>query len=316
MEFVVRSEGKTMPRVLAAIPAYNEEVAIGSVVLRCHPYVDEVLVVDDGSGDRTAGVAKLAKAVVHRNQANQGKGAAIQTALNYARENGFDAMVLLDGDGQHNPSYIPDLLKPILRGEADIVVGVRQRNTSKMPVYRRGGQRILDFLTAIGAMSPVTDSQCGFRALSRDAIESLDLTERGFSVESEMLIEAKEKNLRVAEEPIRVRYDVEGSTKGPLSHGFGVVDRLLRIIAVRHPLLFFAVPGIVLFIIGLGFGLQTIDLYNKDRVFYPGPALLTIIFLLMGALAGFAGVILNVMPKAVVRSLNGRGSNGLGPGGS
>ena len=303
---------RPMPRILAAIPAYNEEVAIGSVVLRCHPYVDEVLVIDDGSEDRTAGVAKLAKATVHRHKTNEGKGAAIQTALNYAREHGFDAMVLLDGDGQHNPAYIPDLVKPILRGEADIVLGVREGSTSRIPKYRRGGQRFLDLLTAVGAMSAVTDSQCGYRALSRNAIESLDLEERGFSVESEMLIEAKDRNLVVTEQPIRVRYDLDGSTKGPISHGFGVVDRVLRIIAVRHPLLFFGVPGLVFILLGLFQGIETMEYYNRTEYFPIGDALLTIIFLMFGAVSGFAGIILNVMPKALVRSLNGRQSGGRG----
>ncbi len=197
-------------------------------------------------------------------------------------------------------------------GEADLVVGVREGSTSKIPKYRRGGQRLLDLLTAVGAMSAVTDSQCGYRALSRNAIESLNLEERGFSVESEMLIEAKERNLIVTEQPIRVRYDLDGSTKGPFSHGFGVVDRILRIIAVRHPLLFFGVPGLVFFLLGLVQGFETMDYYNTTGHFPIGDALLTIIFLMLGALSGFAGIILNVMPKAVARTLNGRQSGSRG----
>jgi len=294
-----------MPKILIAIPAYNEEVAIGSVILRCRQYADEVLVVDDGSEDRTAGVAKLAGANVVRHAVNAGKGIAIQSALKHARSNGFDALVLLDGDAQHDPADIPGLLAPILRDEADLVVGVRRLGTSKMPVHRRVGQRILDFLTAFGSMGAMTDSQSGFRALSRSAIESLVLEERDFSVESEMLIEAQEKHLRIAETPIRVRYDVEGSTKGPISHGFGVVDRLLRIIAVRHPLLFFAIPGFVLSIFGLWYGLQTVDEFNLRGLLPPGKFLLAIVLFFLGTLGLFAGVILNVMPKAVVRILNG-----------
>ncbi len=288
-----------MVKILAAIPAYEEELAIGSVILRCHQYVDEVLVVDDGSEDRTAGVAKLAKAVVHQHARNAGKGAAIQSALQYARMKGFDAVVLLDGDGQHSPASIPDLLKPILAGQADIVLGYRDRKTSKMPLYRRIGMRILDYLTAFGSFDAVRDSQSGFRALSRAAIETINLQERDFGVESEMLIEAKEKNLRIVEVPIQVRYDVEGSTKGPLSHGFSVVDRILRITAIRHPLLFFGVPGLTMFLIGLWLGVETMDVYNTFRYFAIGKALLALIFLMLGALAVFAAIILNVMPKVI-----------------
>lgn len=172
---------------LAIITAYQEEVAIGSVVLRTRPHVDQVLVVDDGSTDRTAEVAELAGAVVIRHEANRGKGAALRTGLGYARRNGAYAVVLLDGDGQHDPDQIPNLLEPVRGGASDLVVGLRHRGTTRMPFYRRIGKRILDYATAVPAGGMVTDSQSGFRALSRAAMDSLDLTEDGFAVESEML---------------------------------------------------------------------------------------------------------------------------------
>ena len=302
----IRSPAIQMTKTLAAIPAYNEEVAIGSVALRCQRYVDEVLVVDDGSADSTAEVAKLAQASVIRHKSNIGKGAAIQSALAYARTNGFDAVVLLDGDGQHNPSDIPLLLEPVLQGKADLVVGARRRATSHMPLYRRVGQRTLDLLTAAGGMAAVTDSQSGFRALSRAAVESLDLEERTFGIESEMLIAAKQKHLRIASVPIRTRYDVLGSTKGPISHGVGVVDRILRIVAVRHPLVFFSLPGLIVFIAGLWLGFDTLETYNEQHLFATGRALLAIVLLMLGALTIFVGLILNVMPKAMIRTLNGQ----------
>jgi len=296
-----------MQRILAAIPAYNEEVAIGSVVLRCRGFVDEVLVIDDGSEDHTVDVAKMADASVHRHASNLGKGVAIQSALEYARSHDFDAMVLLDGDGQHDPTYIPELIGPILRDEADIVVGVRTRATSTMPLYRWLGQRVLDFITAYGSSGSVTDSQSGFRALSRRAIETLHLEEKDFSIESEMLIEAKDQNLRIAEVPIRARYDVDGSTKRPLSHGFGVVDRLLRIIAVRHPLLFFGVFGGAIFIVGIIVGIIALDTYKRAPELAIGYSFLVVVFLIFGGLAMFAGVMLNVLPRAVARTLRNHG---------
>ncbi len=116
-------------KVLAAIPCYNERLAIGSVALLARNHVDEVLVIDDGSSDGTA-----AGASVIRHEQNKGKGAAVKTALHYAAANDFDALVLLDGDGQHDPAQIPWLLQPIPDGTADIVIGSRE--LTQMPRLR------------------------------------------------------------------------------------------------------------------------------------------------------------------------------------
>lgn len=289
------------PKNLVAIPAYNEEVAIGSTVLRCLDHADEVLVVDDGSHDSTAEVARRAGAAVLRHAANMGKGAAVRTALDYARAKGFDSLVLLDGDGQHDPEEIPGMLALVLTGEADIACGFRCKANTSMPLYRRFGKRILDYLTALGAGGTLTDSQCGFRALSRAAIEALYLEEDDFGIDSEMLIEAREKGLRIREVPVHVRYDVDGSTLGPFSHGFRVVDRLLKIIAVRHSLFFFGLPGLVLLVAGVFLGVITLDTYNQTSLFPIGYALLVAIFLINGGIGIFVGIILNVLPRMIER---------------
>lgn len=286
---------------LAIIPAYNEEVAIGSVVLRAKAHVDEVLVVDDGSKDQTSAVAQAAGAKVIRHETNRGKGIALQTALDYARSNGFRAAVLLDGDGQHDPDDIPRVLEPVLSGTSDLVLGLRHTGNTKMPFYRRVGKRTLDYATSAAGGGSVTDSQNGFRALSADAMERLVLTEPGFGVESEMIVEAREKNLRVSEVPVGVRYDVGEHTKQPFLHGFSVVDRILNIVAVRHPLFVFGGAGVGLFAAGIVLGLITLNIYNETHAFAIGYALLVVIFLIVGGLAMFAGVLLNVLPKVLSR---------------
>ncbi len=154
-------------KTIAAIPCYNEGLAIGSVVLKASRHVDEVLVVDDGSTDDTAAVAKAAGAVVLSHGMNNGKGRAVKNALRYAVEHSFEGLVLLDGDGQHDPREIPKLLVPLINDTADIVIGFR--TFGQMPAYRRIGRTVLDHATG----GPVRDSQCGFRALNRRAIEVL-----------------------------------------------------------------------------------------------------------------------------------------------
>jgi glycosyltransferase involved in cell wall biosynthesis len=154
-------------KTLAAIPCYNEGLAIGSVVLKASRHVDEVLVVDDGSTDDTAEIAKEAGDAVIAHDGNKGKGRAVKNALRYAIEHGFDALVLLDGDGQHGPREIPKLLEPLTNDAADLVIGFR--TFGQMPAYRRVGRKVLDRATG----GPVRDSQSGFRALNRHAIELL-----------------------------------------------------------------------------------------------------------------------------------------------
>ena len=208
-------------KILAAIPCYNESLAIGSVILKASRYVDEVLVVDDGSIDDTVAIATAAGATVVAHECNRGKGRAVKNALRYAVGHSFDALVLLDGDGQHDPNEIPQLLVPLINDAADIVIGFR--TFDQMPAYRRVGRKVLDHATG----GPVRDSQCGFRALNRRAIELLagTLVKDDFAVESEMTRLANDQDLRFADVEINCKYgDFDTSTKNPWRHGFGNIS--------------------------------------------------------------------------------------------
>lgn len=220
---------------IAIIPTYNEEVAIGSIVLRTLQYVDKVLIVNDGSDDKTEEVAKLAGAEVINHTKNLGKGEALKSAFQAIGD--AYIIVTIDGDGQHNPDEIPNLIKPILEDGADLVNGSRYMNgpEENTPAYRRVGQQVLDAATNISAGIKITDSQSGFRAFSNKAKDCFRFKDTGFGIESEMLVDAAEAGLKIVEVPITVRYDVDGSTKDPITHGVGVLlkitkDKVLRIL--------------------------------------------------------------------------------------
>ena len=293
---MVKVEKKMM--VLAAIPCYNEEFAIGSVVLKARRRVDEVLVIDDGSTDATAEIARDAGAKVISHTMNRGKGAAIKSALEYVTASDrFDILVLLDGDAQHDPAQIPLLIEPLRDGTADMVIGFR--NPAQMPFYRRIGRRVLDYTTAIRGMT--TDSQSGFRALNRRAFDALkreNLRGNGFSIESEMLLAAKALGLRIKEVPIKCNYgNVEKPTKNPVVHGVGVLSTLVKLIAEERPLIFMGIPGLALTIAGLFFGLKLLQLYNRSGYFSIPFTLLAGFFIVLGVFSIFMGLVLNVVSR-------------------
>lgn len=290
----------TPPSVLAAIPAFNEGPTIGSVVLRAKQYAEEVVVVDDGSTDDTAEIASLAGAHVIQHARNLGKGTAIRSAWLFARERHPEALVLLDGDHQHDPKDIPRIVEPILAGKADVVLGVRWGKTSGMPLYRRVGKRALDYATAAATKNGMlTDSQCGFRVFSRRALESLEPSESGISVESQILLEAQERNLRIEEVSIESRYDLDGSTYGPAKHGMEVLATVIQLVSEKRPLFFFGIPGGILLVSAFVLGVFTITIYYRTGVLAVGYAFVVQLFAIVGSLAVFTGVTLNAVKRMI-----------------
>ena len=217
-----------MVKSVAIIPAYNEEVALGSIILRTLQYVDEVIIVNDGSDDKTVEVARLAGAEIINHATNLGKGEALKSGFSAIGD--VDVVVTIDGDGQHNPDEIPSLIKPVIEDGADLVNGSRYMNgpEENTPAYRRVGQQVLDNATNISAGIKVTDSQSGFRAFSPAACECFRFYDTGFGIESEMLVDVAEAGLKIVEVPITVRYDVDGSTKNPVTHGVGVLLKITK----------------------------------------------------------------------------------------
>lgn len=206
--------------LLVAIPAYNEEKTIGQVISKIPkrlPLIKkiEVLVIDDGSVDKTSQVARRKGVKIVRHLINRGLGASLKTAFVVAGELGVDILVTLDADGQHNPGDIKKLIKPILEGNHDVVVGSRLLADNKlMPYPRRLINRLANLLTFIISGLWSSDSQSGFRAFSRGAISKIDLITQRMEVSSEIFREIKKYNLSYTEVPIRPIYTEYSINKG------------------------------------------------------------------------------------------------------
>jgi glycosyltransferase involved in cell wall biosynthesis len=232
-------------RVVAVVPAYNEEIAIGSVVLGALSQVDEVIVVDDCSHDRTAKLAEMAGAQVIRMAQNGGKAKALLAGLKEAERMDCWAAVMLDGDGQHRTDDIGTVVKPIIDGEADLVIGSRFMGEQRgIPRYRIFGQKVINSLSNVSSKVDISDSQSGMRALSRKALENLTFSSDGYNVESDMITHFTDVGLRIKEVPISVRYDVpNGHKEGATSMGMKLLGNVVSMIGYKRPLLLFGLPG-------------------------------------------------------------------------
>jgi len=291
------------PKIIAAMPALNEGKYIGSLVVQARQYVDVVIVVDDGSTDNTASVAELAGASVVRHRENRGYGSAIQSILVEAKKQKADILVILDADSQHNPEEIPSLVKAVSEG-SDVVIGSREMQRHEIALYRRLGQKVLSRLTNVASREKLSDTESGFRAYSRKAIDTLELKETGMAISSEIVSEATAKGLKITEVPVSVIYTEDGSTLNPVRHGIGVMNRILVMISERRPLFFFGLFGGILMVIGLVIGIIVVwAYYFSTNVLATGAALVSILLVTSGLLSIFTGIILNVLVKRIGNQL-------------
>jgi glycosyltransferase involved in cell wall biosynthesis len=295
--------------VMVGIPCYNEEVAIGSLVVRASQYADRVVVLDDGSTDKTAEIARLVGADVLVHSANCGKGVALRELFKYAAQCGVDILVILDGDGQHNPDDIPKLVQPLMLDEADVVNGSRYLSGDRggTPRYRRFGQVVLDKITRLGFSRDVnvTDTQSGFRAFSMKAARTFQFNTDQLAIDSEMLMDAAKAGLRIKEVDISVRYDVGHSSAHPVAHGIQVLAGVLRNIEFKKPLLAFTVPGLICIGIGVALAVYIVQgFYEWGRV-PNGPAILMLLVIIVGTFLTLTGIILHSM-ASLTESLESR----------
>ena len=286
---------------LACIPAYNEESVISKVVKEVQNYVDKVVVCDDGSTDKTSENANSAGAIVIKLESNKGKGAAMRSLFDYAKKENADIVVTIDGDGQFLPEEIPKLIKPVMNNQADIVIGYRFDDKDEMPAYRRVGNKLLDKVSNLATELPYRDTQSGFRSYSKKAIESIKITTNGFGADSDILIDASRKGLRISEEKITVLYNTGGktSTKNPVSHVGDVIYSVVETISIRQPLRYLGIPGLILVIIGIAYTIIVVTIFNDTRYFSVPSTLIAIGSLVMGMILLLMSAVLFSLSRAI-----------------
>jgi glycosyltransferase involved in cell wall biosynthesis len=186
-----------------------------------------------------------------------------------ALENNGNVIVTIDGDGQFLPEEIPKFMEPILKNQSDIVIGYRFDDKTEMPTYRKIGNKVLDKISNFASDLPFRDTQSGFRAYSKKAVQMIKFTADGFGADSEILIDASKKDLRISEEKVTVIYNTGGqtSTKHPIIHSSSVISTLIELIAIRQPLRYLGIPGIILLVIGIIYSIAVIVIFNDTRYF-------------------------------------------------
>jgi glycosyltransferase involved in cell wall biosynthesis len=218
-------------KIFVVLPAYNEEKTIAKVMEDLMKMGFEVVVVDDGSKDNTYNIASN---IIQENNhgflckhlLNRGLGAALRTGIEASLIEDPDVIVTFDADGQHDPQDILNVSKPIINGDADVVVG--KRNFREMPLSKKLGNKIMNLITLIFYGIKVNDSQSGLRAFNRKAAESIMINARDYGVSSEIVGEVKRHNLKFKEVTIKTIYTEYSMTKGTnLSEGLKILTKLI-----------------------------------------------------------------------------------------
>lgn len=273
-------------KIAVGLPAYNEEKNIATIIMKLRNIVDEIIVCNDGSADLTGQIAESMGAIVVNHPKNLGYGAAIRSLFTKFSETNSDILVTFDADGQHRVEDIRVVVEPIIKNEADIVIGSRflGDDNDNVPSYRKLGIKTITNLTNVGTETKLTDSQSGFRAYHKHVFPDILPSEQGMGVSTEILMKASKKGFRMVEVPIRILYEGDTSTHHPVSHGVSVMMSTMKFISIEHPLKFYGIPGLIFLGIGLFFIVWTIQVFSESRV-----------VLTNAALIGLASTILSTM---------------------
>jgi glycosyltransferase involved in cell wall biosynthesis len=253
-------------QITVGIPAYNEEKNIAKLIVQLRKTVDNIIVCNDGSTDLTGEIAEKMGVIVLNHPRNLGYGAGIRSLFLKAKENNADILVTFDADGQHRVDDIQKVVEPILNGEADIVIGSRfLENEDSVPELRKLGINTITKIANITTKQKVTDSQSGFRAYSKKAIQEIVPSDYGMGVSTEILIKADKKNMRIVEVPIKILYDGDTSTHNPVGHGASVILSTMKFISIERPLKFYGGIGLGFIAIGVFFIVWALQIYSESK---------------------------------------------------
>jgi glycosyltransferase involved in cell wall biosynthesis len=247
------------------IPAFNEEKNIAAIITKLADITDTIIVCNDGSSDLTSDIAEKMGAFVINHEKNLGYGAAIRSIFLKAKELNGDILVTFDADGQHRIEDVEKVTKPIIDQEVDLVIGSRflDESEKEVPQYRKVGIKVITKITNASIKKQLTDSQSGFRAYSKKVLAELNPSELGMGISTEILIKASSKNFRITEVPIKILYAGDTSTHNPVSHGSSVILSTIKYTSIEHPLKFYGIPSMILFIIGISFTYLSAEYYAE-----------------------------------------------------
>ncbi len=202
------------------IPAFNEKKTIGNIIFRLKELgIDKILVIDDGSFDNTAFYAESEGAFIIRHSKNEGKGVCIKEGLEYFRNQDIEGIILMDGDGQHNPAEIIKFLGYAKAKDKKMVVGNRMKNHKNMPALRLMTNKVMSFIILLMCKEYVPDTQCGYRFLRKEIIDEITLTSCNYEIESEMVLKVAKAGHKIYSVPITTIYKEEISQIDPIRDG-------------------------------------------------------------------------------------------------
>jgi glycosyltransferase involved in cell wall biosynthesis len=292
-----------MPRqkIVTIIPAYNEEKTIAQVMREVLPYSDEVLVIDDGSKDRTREIAAAEGAIVVPNVINRGLGVTIRRGYQAALQRGADIVVQIDADGQYTASDIPKLIAPIVNNQADMVIASRFRGgIESMPFGNRLGNQVGTLITSFVAGKRISDAQSGYRAMRRELLEEIIPMSKKTYVQ-EMIIRSVKEGWRVREVPSFFKKRKSGPSRlipsltGYARKAFTIILQLVR---EYHPMMFFGVPGLIFLLWGMLIGAEMSYIYflgSGNVSSRTGTIILSSFLMLFGFLLIFLGYLADMI---------------------